>query len=199
MQNLQFPIQFSFKVTSLANDFIARDAVGNVVAYVRQKMFRFKEDIEVFSDEARSRVNYRIKADRWIDFSAAYAFYEGPGEREIGKIARKGWRSIWKAEYEIIDQNGQLQYHIREENGWVKVMDSLFGEIPILGMFTGYFFNPTYIVSDLRDREIVRLVKQPSLLGKEFTLNKVGQMDGDDDDRIMLGLMMMILLERKRG
>jgi hypothetical protein len=198
MQDLHFPLTFSFKITTLANDFTATDARGNVVAYVRQKMFKFKEHIEVYADESRSRVNYHIRADRWIDWSAAYAFTDDRGTA-IGKIARKGWRSIWKAEYEIIDQHDQLQYHVREENGWVKVIDGLVGEVPVLGWFTGYVFNPTYLVTDKRDREIARLIKQPSFWGKEFTVEKLAQIDSDDDDRIMLGLMMMILLERRRG
>jgi uncharacterized protein YxjI len=198
MQDLKFPIRFSFKIGTLSNDFTATDASGKMVAYVRQKLFKLKEDIQIFSDESRSKVLYEIKADQWIDFSAAYQFYDETGTG-FGKIARKGWRSIWKAEYEIIDENDQLQYHVREENGWIKVMDNLFGQIPILGMLTGYVFNPTYLVSDLNGKERARLVKQPSLFGKEFTVEKTSTFDNDDDDRIMLGLMMMILLERARG
>ncbi len=198
MQNLQFPIRFQFKISTLANDFTATDASGKVVAYVRQKMFKFKEDIAIYQDESRSHINYTIKADRWLDFSAAYSFFDGDG-RKIGKVVRKGWRSLWKAEYQLIDQFETPQYFIREENGWVKVLDGLLGEIPILGFFTGYLFNPSYLVTDKQDGEIVRLKKQPSFFGREFEIEKLGTIDNDDDDRIMLGLMMMILLERRRG
>ncbi len=198
MQNLQFPIQFKFKVTTLSNDFTSTDANGKVVAYVKQKMFKFKEDISVFSDETQTKVNYKIKADRWLDWSAAYSFYDENGT-EFGKIARKGWRSIWKAEYDIIDQNEAPQYKIKEENVWVKVFDSLLGEIPILGILTGYLFNPTYLLTDTSCKTIVRLKKQSSFLGRMFELEKVGAIDNDDDDRILLGFMMMVLLERRRG
>ncbi|MFT6321268.1 MAG: hypothetical protein ACJAT4_002197 [Granulosicoccus sp.] len=198
MQDLKFPIKFSFKITSFANDFSAVDASGKVVAYVRQKMFKFKEDIQIFNDESKSQINYSIKADRWLDFSAAYSFFDIDG-KEFGKIVRKGWKSFWKAEYEIVDQLGGIQYQIREENGWVKVMDSLLGEIPILSFFTGYLFHPSYIVKDKNGKEVIRLKKEPSLFGKEFSVEKLNSIDNDDDDRIMLGLMMMILLERQRG
>lgn len=198
MQNLNFPIQFQFKITTLSNDFTATDASGKVVAYVKQKMFKLKEDISVYSDETQSKVNYKIKADRWLDWSAAYSFYDDQGV-EFGKIARKGWASIWKAEYDIIDENQAPQYKVKEENGWAKVLDTLLGQIPILNMFTGYLFNPTYMLADGNGKEIVRLKKQPSFFGRNFELDKVGSIDNDDDDRIMLGLMMMILLERRRG
>ena len=195
---MRYPLTFSFKITTLANDFTATDASGQLVAYVRQKLLKFKEHIEVFSDESRSRVRYHIRADRWIDFSAAYAF-TGDRGTAIGKIARKGWKSLWKAEYELIDQHDQLQYHIREENGWVKVIDNLVGEVPVLGWFTGYVFNPTYLLTNTHDQEIARLIKQPSFFGKEFKVEQLGPIDEDDADRILLGLMMMILLERRRG
>lgn len=198
MKDLKFPINFRFKITTLSNDFTATDATGKTVAYVRQKMLKLKEDVSVYDDETRSNISYKIKADRWLDFSAAYKFFDSDGT-SFGKIARKGWRSIWKAEYELIDENDQLQYQIREENGWVKVMDSLLGEIPILGIFTGYLFNPSYLVKDTSGKEIVRIKKQPSFFGRNFSAEKIGPMDNDDDDRIMLGLMMMILLERRRG
>ncbi len=198
MKELQFPIQFKFKVTTFSNDFVATDALGNSVAYVKQKMFKLKEDISVFDDESQTSLAYKIKADRWLDFSAAYSFFDNNGS-EIGKIVRKGWRSIWKAEYHLIDQFGKSQYTISEENGFVKVMDSILGSVPLIGIFTGYFFNPSYIVKDSKGYEIVRLTKEASFLGRHFQLNKVGAMDNDDDDRIMLGLMMMILLERSRG
>jgi len=198
MKDLKFPLKFQFKISTFSNDFTATDATGNTIGYIKQKMFKLKEDISVFSDESKSTVNYKIKADRWLDFSAAYSFFDSEGT-EMGKVARKGWRSIWKAEYSIIDQHEKLQYTVKEENPWVKVIDSLVGEIPIIGMFTGYMFNPTYMVADTQGKEIVRLKKSPSFFGRNFEISKVGLTDGDDNERIMLGLMMMILLERRRG
>jgi uncharacterized protein YxjI len=198
MKDLKFPVKFIFKISTFSNDFTALDANGKTVAYVKQKLFKLKEDISIYADETKAKINFKIKADQWIDFSAAYSFTDSNGT-EIGKVARKGWASIWKAEYELIDQNQQLQYHIREENGWVKVMDSLLGQIPVLSIFTGYLFNPTYKVTDKNDQIIARLKKEPSFFGRKFEITKVKNFDVDDEERIILGLMMMILLERRRG
>lgn len=198
MQNIQFPVNFKFKISSLANDFTATDATGKTVAYVRQKMFKLKEDIQIYNDETKSKVQYSIKADRWLDFSAAYAFYDENGN-EFGKIARKGWRSIWKAQYEIIDQFQKPQYTINEGSAWVRVLDSILGQIPILSMLTGYLFNPSYHLTNKNQKEIITLKKLPSFFGRNFEVSKIGELDSDDDDRVMLGLMMMILLERRRG
>jgi len=198
MQNLQFPVNFKFNISTLANDFTATDADGKTLAYVRQKMFKLKEDIQIYSDDSRETINYSIKADKWLDFSTAYTFFD-EGQKSFGKIVRKGWKSIWKTDYRIFDNSEHERYTVREENAWIKVLDSLLGEIPVLGIFTGYLFNPSYIVTDENGKQIIRLKKQASFFGRNFELSKIGEMGEEDDDRIMLGLMMMILLERRRG
>lgn len=198
MQDIRFPVTFEFKISTLANDFTAKDTGGNTIAYVRQKMFKLKEDISVFNNDTRSSLNYKIKADKWLDFSTAYSFYDHKN-KEFGKVARKGWKSLWNAHYEIIDEHQKQQYVINEKNPWVKVLDSLLGEIPILSFFTGYLFNPTYLVKNNEGKTVVELTKLKSFFGKNFEVSKVGELDSDDDDRVMLALMMFVLLERRRG
>lgn len=198
MNAINFPVKFTFNITTLANDFKAVDTSGKTVAYVKQKMFKLKEDISIYDNEAKSNLNYKITADKWIDFSAAYSFRNSKGE-ELGKIARKGWASIWKAKYHVIDQNQKLQYQINEDNGWVKVADNIFGQLPIIGGLTGYVFNPSYSLTNTQGKKIARLKKEPSFFGRKFNLEQIGEMDADDKERIVLSFMMMVLLERRRG
>ena len=119
-----------------ASDFTITDNNGNSLAYIRQKMFKLKEDVVVYNNESKTQENFRIKANQWIDFNASYGITDNSG-KNLGKIARKGMRSIWKATYNIIDSNDNQKYKVQEENAWVKVLDGLVGEIPIIGMFTG--------------------------------------------------------------
>jgi uncharacterized protein YxjI len=198
MTDLNFPIQLTFNIGTLSNDFTARDADSRTVAFVKQKLFKLKEDISIYADESKAELLFNIKADRWIDFSAAYSITHADGS-ELGKIARKGWRSLWKAKYLLIDQHQKEQFTIEEENGWVKVWDNLLGEIPIIGLLTGYFFNPSYAVMNLDGEKVARLKKQASFFGRKFEITKLTEMDNDDDERVMVGLMMMVLLERRRG
>jgi len=197
-KNFNYPITFEFKISTLANDFTAKDASGNTIAYVKQKMFKLKEAINVFSDESKLETLYTIAADRIIDFNACYAFKNTNGI-ELGKVGRKGRKSLLKAHYEIFDKSNNLDYTISEENPWAKVGDAVLGEIPLLGMFTGYLFNPKYIVKDTNDQIIARLSKEPSFFGRRFKLEEVGRFKDEDGERIMLSLMMMSLLERRRG
>lgn len=199
LKNLNYPLDFKFKISTLASDFNITDRNGNYVAYVRQKMFKLKEDVVVFNDESKSKELFNIKANQWIDFNASYMMTDLVNHKKFGRLARKGMRSIWKSRYDIIDENDQPKYQINEDNGWVKVFDSFIGEIPILGMFTGYFLNPSYTVKDNAGKEYFRLKKMPSLIGRRFQLERLIDIDDEDESLVVLSFLMMVLLERARG
>ena len=198
MSQFNYPLHLKFHISTLANDFSIKDNNGKNIAYVRQKMLQLKEKIEVFEDTSKSNKMYTIQTDQWLDFSATYGFKDQNNEA-IGKISRKGWSSIWRARYHIINKENQDSLIISEGNAWVKVMDSFFGEIPILGILTGYFFNPSYNISNTNGQIVAVLKKQPSFWGRKFILNKLEELDINEEEILLLGCMMMILLERRRG
>lgn len=195
---MNYPLNLSFKLLALASQIYVRDANGNLIGYVKQKLLKLKEDINVFADEGQTQHLFNIKADRIIDFSAKYNFTSASGQ-SLGSISRKGMRSIFKAHYMIFDENGNQTMEIHEENGWIKVVDSLLGEIPLLGMFTGYFFNPSYIVSRMDGTQVARLKKQPAFFEGIFQLEPLTQMGDDEETKVMLSVLTMTLLERARG
>ncbi|WP_192822994.1 hypothetical protein [Rufibacter sp. LB8] len=198
MQDFDFPLDFQFKVTTLANDFTVKNAGGLTVCYVRQKMFKLVEEVNVFTDESQSDLLYTIKANKWIDFSAAYVFRDAAGQ-EVGRVARKGWASMWKAHYEVYDQHQQQDFTIREGNVWIRLGDALLSEIPVVNLLTGYFFNPSYTVTRPDGTRIATLKKQKSFFGRKFTVTQESDFEPGEQERIVLSLMMMILLERRRG
>ncbi len=195
---MNYPIELSFKILALASQIFIRDANGNLIGYVKQKMFKLKEDIGVFADENKTELRFNIRADRIIDFSASYTFTDAAGNI-LGSIKRKGMRSIFKAHYLIFDPSGQQVMEIHEENGWIKVVDALVGEVPILGMFTGYVFNPAYIVSRTGGESLVRLQKEPAFLESKFKLTPQNEIGNDEETIILLSVLTMTLLERARG
>ncbi|MCU0450618.1 MAG: hypothetical protein MUC97_12385 [Bernardetiaceae bacterium] len=197
-QEPHYPLSFEFKIATIYNDFVAKDASGLTVAYVRQKLFKFKEHVEVFANERKDELLYHIRADRWLDFNTTYTFLTADNQ-PVGRVARKGWRSLWKASYEIYDQADQLDLTVQEANPWTKVFDSLLSELPLVGILTGYFFNPSYTVTRPDGTLVVTFSKQPSFWGRRFLLVPEADFQPGEQDRIMLGLMMMALLERRRG
>jgi len=195
---LNYPINLSFKKLAIASQIYIRDSNETLLGYVKQKLFKLKEDINIFADESQTQIRFNIKADRVIDFSARYNFTDGSGN-PIGSIKRQGMRSIWKANYEISDASGNQVLNIKEENGWVKVVDALVGEIPIVGIFSGYMFNPAYIISKTDGNPVARLAKQPAFLEGRFQLTSLTALDNNQESLVLLGVLAMTMLERGRG
>ncbi|MDZ4817423.1 MAG: hypothetical protein SGJ20_00460 [Planctomycetota bacterium] len=188
-----------FKITTLSTDFTITDAADKSLFYVRQKMFKLLEEVTVSKDATQAQKLYTIKANKWLDFSAAYNFISAAGQ-DLGKIARKGWASIFKAHYEVFNAQQVLNFTIREENAWIKLLDAIFEGIPIIGLFSGYLFHPAYLVTDKTGMVVVRLVKESSLIGRRFKLErKAGFQTEEEEERVLLSLSMLLLLERRRG
>ncbi|HEY9909773.1 MAG TPA: hypothetical protein V6D18_19450 [Thermosynechococcaceae cyanobacterium] len=194
---MQYPLEFTFKFWSLSPKIIVTDAQGQVVLFVKQKLFRLKEVINICADVEQKQLLYQIKADRIIDFSARYNFID-PSGRTIGAVKRRGLKSFWHAHYDIL--NGDTPaFTIQEENPWVKVVDSLLSQIPLVGMFSGYFFNPVYVVSRVSGGVVMRLEKRPSFLSRVFIVKQVDRLNSTEETEALLSLLMMLLLERNRG
>ncbi|HEY2158790.1 MAG TPA: hypothetical protein VGH33_24375 [Isosphaeraceae bacterium] len=104
-----------FKLFGGAFHLYAED--GRLLAYSKQKAFRLKEDIRVFADEAMSVELLSIQADRIIDWSAAYQVYDGQSGEHYGTLRRKGWASLWRDHWEILDDAGVVRGRVIEESG----------------------------------------------------------------------------------
>jgi uncharacterized protein YxjI len=194
---MQYPLEITFKLWAFAPQMSVVDASGNTLFYIRQKLFKLREAIGVFADPQRTQLKYEIKADRIIDFSARYNFLDASGQ-PFGAVKRHGMKSIWRARYDIYSGDSVV-FTIREQNPWVKVMDSLCAEIPVVGLFTGFFFNPVYWVSRPDESMVMRLEKKPSFLSRIFLIKQVDVLNESEETQILLSLMMMLLLERNRG
>ncbi|BAT52794.1 hypothetical protein NOS3756_17350 [Nostoc sp. NIES-3756] len=194
---MQYPLELTFKFWALAPQISVVDAQDNLVFYVKQKLFKLKEAITIFADAERTRPLYYIKADRIIDFSARYDFSDSNGGN-IGAVKRRGLKSLWRARYDIFDGD-TTTLNIQEKNPWVKIADALFAEIPIVGIFTGYVFNPVYLVSRADGTVVMRLEKIPAFLSRKFIIKPVEQISDREEQQILLSLIMMLLLERNRG
>ncbi len=194
---LSYPLDLGFKIVTIGTRIRVTDATGRLVAYARKKKFKLKEDVGVYADENQSRLLFRMKADRMWDFSARYAI-SGPDGHPIGAVGRQGVRSMWSSSYVLADASGREAGVIREENPWVKVLDGLMESVPFGDALGGLFFNPAYL-AELRGRDVLRVQKQRSLLESSFRIEKLADFSEDEEELLLAGVIMMVLLERDRG
>ena len=101
---------------ALTGKFRFYDPLGNLVMFSEQKMFRLREDIRVFSDESKMQEVLSIKARQIMDFSAAYDVVDTAMNQKVGVLRRKGWRSMLRDEWEVLDANDNLKGLLFEDS-----------------------------------------------------------------------------------
>lgn len=194
-----FPISIAFRIFAIHPQMVVRDAGGGVIGYVRQSLWALKEAVKVFESEAMAKEIYKISADRIIDFNANYAITT-PSGGDLGHVRRHGMKSLWRASYDIAAPAGSDgSFHVTEKSPLVRLLDGLIGEIPFIGFFTGYFLQPVYLISRIGGEQVVTMKKQRSLLESRFSIEQNAALEDAERERLLLGLMMIILLERSRG
>jgi uncharacterized protein YxjI len=196
---MQYPLNINFKIAAFASQIKVFDSSGKELFYVKQKLFKLKENINVYSDSSQSQLLYTIKADRVIDFSPEYTM-AGPDGQAIGTIKRHGAKSMWKASY-TIELGGQPLANVSEESALVRFFDNLMVQIPIVSLLSGYVFQPKYLVSAPDGQELAVLEKKPAFLEGKFELaaKQLSAMDEASQSHLAVLLMVVTLLERMRA
>jgi hypothetical protein len=196
---MNYPLQIRFKIMALAAQTYVEDAQGNTICYVRQKMFKLKEDIQVFSDSTKSRQIGSIRANKVLDWSARYTFRDGQ-ESETGSVGRQGMKSLWRARYDTFGPGSDVPaFHIQEENPWTKVIDGIVGGIPLVGFLSGYMFHPSYLATRADGTPAMRVRKQPAFFEGKFTVEKLAELTPQEEVNLIYSFFMLLLLERSRG
>ena len=196
---MNYPLKLSFKIVAIAPQIYVSDAQGAPVCYVRQKLFKLKEDIIVFSDSSKSRQIANIKSNKILDWSARY-FFTDPQGNDIGSVGRRGMKSLWRAHYDVFNPGDEVpDFNIQEQNPWTKVLDGILGDIPILGFLTGYFLHPAYTAARPDGTVVMRVQKQPAFFEGKFTIEKLADLSPQEEINLIYSFLMMLLLERARG
>jgi hypothetical protein len=94
-----------FKILGAA--FHVYDEAGNLVMYSKQKAFKLKEDIRLYSDESMKVELLTITARSVIDFSAAYDVIDPLAKQKVGALRRKGWSSLARDSWVLLNARDQ--------------------------------------------------------------------------------------------
>jgi uncharacterized protein YxjI len=102
--------------TFLGKKFHVYDSAGQVMGFSRQKAFKLREDIRIYSDETEKEERLLIKARQIIDFSAAYDVVDAKSGSKVGALRRKGFASILRDSWEFLDASDRPIGMIEEDS-----------------------------------------------------------------------------------
>lgn len=104
----------------LGAGFDVYDASGVQVAHCKQRAFRLKEDMRVFTDRSQQTELFRITARQVIDFGATYDVRLPSGDL-IGSLRRKGLKSLLRDEWLVLNPSGEQIATLKENSGWLAI------------------------------------------------------------------------------
>lgn len=111
-----------FKI--LGASFHVYDRSGAVVGYCQQKAFKLREDIRLFTSEAKDEELLTMKARSVIDFGVTFDITLPNGE-SIGSLRRKGMKSILRDSWLLYSPEGREIGTMREDSGAMAILRRL--------------------------------------------------------------------------
>ena len=93
-----------------------KDLNGQVIAYSKQKAFKLKEDIVLYSDESCTHGLLQIKARQMMDLGATYDVIDLTTNEHIGSVKRKFLKSIVKDSWKLLDTEGNQYGELIEDS-----------------------------------------------------------------------------------
>ena len=118
---------------------------GAPFCFVRQKPFKFKEDIRFYTDESRGMELMRIKARQRFDPTARYDVTAADGSK-IGGIQKVFGRSLLRSTYTIFDAQDREVAIATEKSLGIALFRRLVGFIPYIENFANWLPIPYHFV-----------------------------------------------------
>ena len=104
------------KVFDISPKFHFYDMQGNKIAFLKQKLFKIKEDIRLYSDETARQELLFIKARHVFDIATTYDVTDSMLQQRVGALRRKALKSMLRDEWEVLDPNDAVIGYIREDH-----------------------------------------------------------------------------------
>jgi len=118
-------------LTIFGASFHVYDQSGQVIAFCRQKAFKLREDIRLYTNESMTTELLTMHARSILDFGATYDIMLPTGEL-IGSLRRKGLKSMFRDSWLIFDPEGVQQATITEDSSMLAFLRRIHGLFAML-------------------------------------------------------------------
>ncbi|MBN2120762.1 MAG: hypothetical protein JW734_06890 [Candidatus Omnitrophica bacterium] len=167
---------------ALGGAFRIMTSEGKLLLYSRQKLFKLKEDIRVYADLEMTKEVLHIQARQILDFSAAYDVIDSQSREKIGVVRRKGFSSIVRDKWEILDRNENILARVEE--------DSML--MALIRRFLSNLIPQTYRIVSMQEKTLGVFKQAFNIFIHKFSIDF--SMDKDKVLDRCLGLAAVILL-----
>jgi uncharacterized protein YxjI len=174
------------KIFSFAPKLCIWDREGCTLAFVRQKFFALRDDVRVFTDETQSFELLRIKGRNIVDFGAAFDVTDSLNNQKVGVLKRRGWKSLLRAEWNIMDTLDQEIGRIQEDSALLAAVRRLI-----------FRFIPQNFTFEM-DGQVVGTAKQSwNIFAPTMTVDFTADPGKKLDRRLLVAAIMLLMSVEK--
>jgi uncharacterized protein YxjI len=124
------------RITPMLNKYsvlAGHDGERGLVALVRQKRLKLREEILFFTDESQRQLMFRVKARKVLDLSSRYDVIDERGGR-IGVFGKAFVASLARSTWVVYDPGESVELlRIRERNQAIALLRRLWEILPVVG------------------------------------------------------------------
>jgi hypothetical protein len=91
---------------------------GRLVAFVEQPWFRLRTELVMYGDEAQLQPILVLKNRRIAALNMEHDLFDAGSGQRLGVIRSRGWRSMWRNTWDILDGNERPAGQMLEDGHW---------------------------------------------------------------------------------
>lgn len=160
---------------------------GELLCFVEQKRFTFKEDIRFYTDESKQRELLRIRARQAFDPRATYDVTDDGG-RKVGEIQKVFGSSLLRSTYRLSDASGDELAVVTEKSLPVALFRRLVDFVPYIGGLADWLPIPYHFVFKRGDQILGEHRRQAFKFRDTYTIDMAPDAKRTVDRRLVLAI-----------
>lgn len=177
------------KIFRIVDQYWIEDLNGNKLAYSKQKFWRIKEDIRIFTDDSMNHELFRIKQAQIIDMWGKFDVIDSDTNSPVGYFRRKALKSSFISdEWEIYDKNNQIIGRLAERTGRGLARKYVPGGKLI----------PEKVTMELNGQPVVQINQKFKIVGDIWDIQCHSLPERFDRRVVLASVILMAMIERQR-
>ncbi len=176
------------KVLTIGEKYWIEDRNGRELGFSKQKLFKLKEDIRIYTDTSMSQELFKIKQKQIMDLWGTFMIIDSNTDTVLGYIKRQALKSsfAWD-EWDVYDANDNLIGGIHESKGRGLARKYMPGGALI----------PERMTLKLGNEPVAEINQKFKIIGDIWELNCINVPSWFDRRVLLGGLILMAKIERK--
>ncbi len=177
------------KKLTLYKKYYIEDGHGQTLGFCKQKPFKLKEDIRVYTNENMRLELLEIKQEQVFDFSGTFRVKDTTTGAVVGYVGRKGLQSMLRDTWKMFDDRKKEIGTIQEQGGLMSILRRIFSFLA---------WVPKTYEFEAGGQRVATAEQKFQMFGDTWTIDIMNN-STVDTRLIVTGALMMDIIEQDRG